>query len=88
MTCRDSQQITLSRCSSLGGACLTRTQTSTEHLLVRHGHRHGHRAQIGIMLCRSKVLAEQKAFEMCKQQSRWSLVTIQPSVVQGPPPGL
>ncbi|CAL5224580.1 g7286 [Coccomyxa viridis] len=36
---------------------------------------------------RSKVLAEQKAFEMCKQQSRWSLVTIQPSVVQGPPPG-
>ena len=38
-------------------------------------------------MCRSKVLAEQKAFEMCKQQTRWSLVTIQPSVVQGPPPG-
>ena len=40
------------------------------------------------MLCRSKVLAERRAFEMCKQQSRWSLVTIQPSVVQGPPPGM
>ena len=34
------------------------------------------------------MLAEQKAFEMCKAQKRWSLVTIQPSVVQGPPPGM
>ena len=34
------------------------------------------------------MLAEQKAFEICKQQSHWSLVTILPSVVQGPPPGM
>jgi hypothetical protein len=33
------------------------------------------------------VLAEQRAFELCEQQRRWSLVTILPSVVQGPPPG-
>ena len=43
---------------------------------------------VGLCMCRSKVLAEQKAFEMCGQQSHWSLVTIQPSVVQGPPPGM
>ena len=42
----------------------------------------------GAPVCRSKVLAEQKAFEMCRQQSQWSLVTILPSVVQGPPPGM
>lgn len=34
------------------------------------------------------MLAERRAFEMREQQSRWSLVTIQPSVVQGPPPGM
>ncbi len=33
------------------------------------------------------MLAEQRAFELCEQQRRWSLVTILPSVVQGPPPG-
>ncbi|CAL8464641.1 g4176 [Coccomyxa elongata] len=47
-------------------------QTATETFLPYH---------------RSKVLAEQKAFEVCEGQSRWSLVTILPSVVQGPPPG-
>ena len=34
------------------------------------------------------MLAEQKAYEMHNRQSRWSLVTILPSVVQGPPPGM
>ena len=38
-------------------------------------------------LRRSKVLAEQRAFELCRQQQRWTLATILPSVVQGPPPG-
>eukprot|EP00884_Botryococcus_braunii_P020637 jgi/Botrbrau1/7257/Bobra.0021s0038.2 len=36
---------------------------------------------------RSKVLAEKKAFELEGQQRQWSLVTIQPPIVQGPPPG-
>ena len=39
------------------------------------------------MRCRSKLLAEKRAFELCGEQSQWSLVTIQPPVVQGPPPG-
>ena len=33
----------------------------------------------------SKTLAEQKAWEMNKAQSRWDLVTINPSLVMGPP---
>ena len=33
------------------------------------------------------MLAEQRAFELCRQQRRWTLATILPSVVQGPPPG-
>ena len=36
---------------------------------------------------RSKLLAEKRAYELCGEQSQWSLVTIQPPVVQGPPPG-
>ena len=36
---------------------------------------------------RSKLLAERRAYELCGEQSQWSLVTIQPPVVQGPPPG-
>jgi hypothetical protein len=36
---------------------------------------------------RSKLLAEQKAFELESQQKQWKLVTIQPPIVQGPPPG-
>ncbi len=34
------------------------------------------------------MLAEQKAYELCEKQKSWSLVTILPSVVQGPPPGV
>lgn len=37
---------------------------------------------------RSKLLAEKRAYELCGEQSQWSLVTIQPPVVQGPPPGM
>lgn len=37
---------------------------------------------------RSKLLAEQRAYELCEEQSAWSLVTIQPPVIQGPPPGM
>lgn len=33
----------------------------------------------------SKTLAEKKAWEMMKSQSRWDLVTINPSFVMGPP---
>lgn len=33
----------------------------------------------------SKTLAEKKAWEMCKAQDRWTLVTIHPSLVLGPP---
>eukprot|EP00198_Chlamydomonas_reinhardtii_P013020 XP_001702357.1 heme peroxidase-related protein [Chlamydomonas reinhardtii] len=33
----------------------------------------------------SKTLAEKRAWELCKQQSRWSLVTICPGLVLGPP---
>ena len=33
----------------------------------------------------SKTLAEQKAWEMNKKQSQWQLVTINPSLVMGPP---
>ncbi len=33
----------------------------------------------------SKTLAEQKAWEINKAQSRWDLVTINPSLVMGPP---
>lgn len=33
----------------------------------------------------SKTLAEKKAWEMAAQQSRWDLVTINPSLVMGPP---
>ncbi|KAG2451353.1 hypothetical protein HYH02_003957 [Chlamydomonas schloesseri] len=33
----------------------------------------------------SKVQAEKRAWELCKQQSRWSLVTICPGLVLGPP---
>ncbi len=32
----------------------------------------------------SKLLAEKKAWEMCKEQSQWDLVTINPSLVLGP----
>lgn len=32
----------------------------------------------------SKVMAERKAWEICKNQSRWDLVTINPSLVMGP----
>lgn len=32
----------------------------------------------------SKTLAEQKAWEICKAQNRWDLVTINPSLVLGP----
>lgn len=39
------------------------------------------------MRCRSKLLAEKRAYELCGEQSQWSLVTIQPPIVQGPPPG-
>ena len=34
------------------------------------------------------MLAEQKAYEVHSRQKRWSLVTILPSVVQGPLPGM
>ncbi|MFX3622407.1 MAG: SDR family oxidoreductase [Limnobacter sp.] len=32
----------------------------------------------------SKVMAERRAWEICKNQSRWDLVTINPSLVMGP----
>ncbi len=32
----------------------------------------------------SKTLAEKKAWEMCKEQDRWNLITINPSFVLGP----
>ena len=32
----------------------------------------------------SKVMAERKAWDVCKSQSRWDLVTINPSLVMGP----
>lgn len=32
----------------------------------------------------SKVMAERKAWEICQNQSRWDLVTINPSLVMGP----
>ena len=44
-------------------------------------------APSGSMRCRSKLLAERRAYELCGEQNQWSLVTIQPPVVQGPPPG-
>ena len=36
---------------------------------------------------RSKTLAERRAHEIADAQQRWTLVTILPGVVQGPPPG-
>ncbi|KAK9839285.1 hypothetical protein WJX81_005644 [Elliptochloris bilobata] len=36
---------------------------------------------------RSKLLAEKRAYELCAEQDQWTLITIQPPVVQGPPPG-
>ncbi len=36
---------------------------------------------------RSKTLAERRAHEIAGAQERWTLVTILPGVVQGPPPG-
>jgi len=36
---------------------------------------------------RSKTLAERRAHEIAGAQQRWTLVTILPGVVQGPPPG-
>ena len=37
---------------------------------------------------RSKTLAERRAHEIAGAQQRWTLVTILPGVVQGPPPGM
>ena len=36
---------------------------------------------------RSKTMAELRAHEIAGAQQRWTLVTILPGVVQGPPPG-
>ena len=42
----------------------------------------------GAAVCpRSKLLAEQRAYEIAQAQRRWTLVTILPPIVQGPPPG-
>lgn len=46
-----------------------------------------HSESVMVFLRRSKILAEKKAFELESQQSQWTLVTIQPPIVQGPPPG-
>ncbi|GMH40273.1 hypothetical protein BSKO_08177 [Bryopsis sp. KO-2023] len=35
----------------------------------------------------SKKVAEQRAYELCKEQTRWDLVTFNPGVVCGPPLG-